>query len=72
MSIITRSLLLDMSRHFILTIAPSNGQQAQSVVADMTAPALVSFDLNMSTNKLTLTFSEVVDISSIAPSRLHP
>ena len=72
MLILTRNLLLGMSGHFIVTIFASTGQQAQSVVADTTAPALVSFHLNMITNKPTLTFSEVVDISSIAPSRSHP
>ena len=51
-------------------ISPLESLQLDSFVPDTTSPQLVDFELNLSTDELTLTFDEPVRASSFSPSQI--
>ena len=62
---ITSQFVQDMVGNYISEIRPTNGQQAINVLPDITDPVLDTFNFNLSSEILTLIFSETVDISSV-------
>jgi hypothetical protein len=63
--------MTDRSKNAVNVISNSSALVASSVAPDVTAPTLVSFNLNMTGSNqavLTLTFSEVMNISSVVPT----
>jgi len=63
---ITKEAVIDMSTKFnqLVPIASSSALAASAYTADTTMPTLLSFDLNMDSKTLTLTFSEVVYVDN--------
>ena len=55
----------DMNGNAIVSVAPESGVEAELVVPDVNAPELLSFRLNLTTEVLFLTFSEVYNVSSV-------
>ena len=55
----------DMSGNSIVEIRESDALQVSNFTEDTTAPQLLTFDLNLSTDELILTFDETVDTSSL-------
>ena len=62
-------LIADMNGNAVVAIAPTSGLVVTTFVADVTAPELVAFDLDMDSGVMTLSFSETVLASSLAPIR---
>jgi hypothetical protein len=57
----------DMNTNGIVAVDSDNAVLAQAWTADSTAPTLVSFALDMSLRKLTISFSETMQLTSYAP-----
>ena len=55
----------DMTQNPIAEIDEANAIRVLNFTEDRTSPILVSFDLNMSTDELTLVFDETIDTSSL-------
>ena len=55
---ITNSTIEDMNSN---PVTPSDGKQVRSLTLDTTPPQLVSFDFNLNSEQLILTFTETVD-----------
>ena len=64
---LSSNAIQDMNFNFIFSNAPL---QVETYVSDTTAPSLVLFSANLYTGILSLTFDEVVDISTLDPSSL--
>ena len=62
---VTSSAVIDMNANRLVAINRNAALQAFSVVPDVTSPVLESFDLDMDSGLLTLSFSETVNASSI-------
>ena len=62
---ITAHLVRDMNKNPNVPIAMSQAIQAAAVVPDNTSPQLLSFQLDLTHEWLTLSFSETVNISSL-------
>ena len=62
---ITPELVRDLNGNQVAEIPANDSLQASSYVNDSTRPSLLRFDLDMDSARLTLYFSETVDISSI-------
>ena len=60
--------LQDMNENFIAALTHDNALSVRNFTADITRPELESFDLNFSTERLILTFSETVNSSSFDPT----
>ena len=67
---ITSDLTSDYSRNQITPIPPYSPLEAAEFFPDMTQPVIQSFSLNMDSRILTLTFSEVVNLTSFNPAGL--
>jgi len=68
------SVASDMADNFPLTIIDGRANEAMLATAfyeDSTVPALDSFDINMNTGHLVLSFSETVQRSTLTMGRLH-
>lgn len=57
--------VLDQNENNVVEIETKSALEAARVIRDITPPILVSFDLNMTSEILTLTFNETVDASEI-------
>ena len=55
----------DMSGNNVTEIVSSDGQQAADFTEDTTNPTLISFDLDLNSHILWLTFDETVNVSSL-------
>ena len=55
----------DMNANNVTEIVSSDAQQAANFTEDSTSPTLVSFDLDLDTHILWLTFDETVNVSSL-------
>ena len=55
----------DMNNNSVIEIVSSDAQQAENFTEDTTSPTLVSFDLDLDSHILWLTFDETVNISSL-------
>ena len=64
----TEGGLRDMNGNFLQRIREESGLQVEMYSPDITGPNLVNFDLNLSTERLILTFDETVDSSSWSQS----
>lgn len=67
---VTSSAINDMNANRLRAISRDNALQAFSVVPDMTSPVLESFDLDMDSGVMTLSFSETVNARSIDLSEI--
>ena len=67
---ITPDAFTDMNGNKLEEIPPNNALIASDVVSDHTAPNLVFFDLDLTSEVLSLTFDETVDASSLQPSSI--
>lgn len=65
---ITRGAVRDMNDNSVATIFEDDGLQVSQYMPDMTSPDLVRFDLDLSRERLILTFSETVNASSVDTS----
>ena len=55
----------DMNNNSVIEIVSSDALQAENFTEDITSPTLVSFDLDLDSHILWLTFDETVNISSL-------
>ena len=62
---ITPEFVQDTVGNYFSEISPTRGQQASNVLPDTTNPVLTAFHFNLTSEIMTLIFSETVDISSI-------
>ena len=62
--------LLDLDNNPLQAINVSSPQQANSFTPDTTNPRLVSFNLDMNTGRIWLTFDEIVNGSTLIPSKI--
>ena len=60
----------DLAGNAVVALSPQLSQQFEAFVADVTPPQLVSFDLDMNTGALILTFSEPVNAGSLDPMQI--
>lgn len=60
----------DLTGNAVVALSPHLSQQFEALVADVTPPLLVSFDLDMNTGVLSLTFSEPVNAGSLDPMQI--
>jgi hypothetical protein len=58
----------DMNTKPVVAFAVGSSKTTADYIADVTAPTLVSFKLDLTTEELTLSFSETVDAASVAIS----
>lgn len=65
---LTSSTIDDMSGNPVVAINSSAARPVQTFTPDTTMPALVSWDLDMDSLTLTLTWSEIIDASSVRPA----
>ena len=63
-------LLQDMNRNPIVPIPASNAQQVRTFFEDLVPPRLLSFDLNLDSGQIILTFSEAINASSLQVSSI--
>jgi len=61
---LTPYLLEDMNGNLVVDISAESAQQAYDVIPDITGPELLSFNLNLTSDILSLSFSETVSASS--------
>lgn len=61
---IGNSAVVDMNGNRVVPIPSSDALQVASLIADATAPELVSFSLDIGLGVLAMTFSEIVDAAS--------
>ena len=64
------STVLDTNGNPSVEITSSNALQITNHTADQTSPALVEFDFDVNSGRLTLVFSESVNVSSFIPSQV--
>jgi hypothetical protein len=64
--IATAAGAFDMNNNALTAIVGSSGLLAANFTADSTAPTIRTFSLNMHTEELTISFSEVVNATSVA------
>ena len=57
----TSDLIPDTNDNLVVSIPPSNAMQVTNYTKDITRPNLISFDLDLNADVLTLTFDETVD-----------
>ena len=57
--------IVDMNNNPVIEITYSDAQQAENFIEDTTSPILLSFDLDLNSHILQLTFDETVNISSL-------
>ena len=62
---LTRAAIQDMNMNYVAPIPFFNGLQVSVYVEDTTDPMITDFDLNLSTERLILTFDETVNASSV-------
>ena len=62
---ITNDTIVDMNLNPVKEISSSEAQQVRSITLDSTQPELVSFDFNLDTEQMILTFTETVDILTL-------
>ena len=67
---ITVDLIQDMNDNSVIPIANANATQAYDVIPDVTPPSLISFNLNLTTDVLFLSFNETVSAISFEQSAL--
>ena len=63
---ITQYLILDMNKNQNVEITTDNSTEAAVFIPDVRAPILLSFELDLTLERLTLSFSETVNASSLA------
>ena len=63
-------LLEDMNRNPIVPISINNAQQVRTFYEDLVPPRLLSFDLDLNTGRVILTFSEAINASSLKVSAI--
>lgn len=63
---ITQYLVLDMNGNRNVEIAAENSSEAELFIPDERSPALVNFELDLTTERLTLSFTETVNASSLS------
>ena len=64
--IVAASAAFDMNNNALPAISGNSGLLATSLTPDSTAPTIRTFSLNMHTEELTISFSEVVNATSVA------
>ena len=67
---ITTMAVTDFSRNPVIAINVSSALQASNVTADITPPSLTNYTLDLGMATLTLTFSEIVNASTINVSQI--
>ncbi|KAL5489590.1 hypothetical protein EMCRGX_G018700 [Ephydatia muelleri] len=67
---ITISFIRDMSGNTVVPITTAAALQAQNVILDTAGPQLLAFGINMSSNVISLTFSETVSAGTFNPTNL--
>ena len=68
--VITTNSAKDMSGNNIFAIVDGSAKQASGFTADTTQPILLDFSINMNASRITLTFDETVNASSVVASAL--
>ena len=67
---ITDLTIADTKTNFVVRIPTTNALRASNYTRDLTRPNLLSFDLDMNTGSLTLTFDETVSADTFKPTSL--
>ena len=67
---ITNIAIEDTEANFLVRIPTTNALSASNYTRDSTRPNLISFDLDMNTGSLTLTFDETVSADTFKPTSL--
>jgi hypothetical protein len=67
---ITTAAILDMVGNNVTAIATDDAQPNIGYTPDTTSPALLSYELDIDSGNLTLTFSETVNVSSLDTTQL--
>lgn len=67
---IDEGAILDMNNNGFEIIDQSSAEMAAQVIPDDVSPSLERFDLNMTTEILTLYFDETVDVSTFDPTQI--
>jgi len=62
---LTSQLVKDKAGNAVTGLGDGQARQVSVFFADVTAPSIVSFSLNLNSNELTLTMSEAVNVSSL-------
>ena len=65
---VTQGAVQDMNGNYVATIFEDNGLQVSQYMPDITSPELVNFDLDLSRERIILTFSETINASSVDTS----
>ena len=66
----TNEAFKDMNRNQLVPVSDDNATRVTTVIPDSTPPSLVFFDLNMTSEILSLTFNESVDASTLVVQEL--
>lgn len=67
---IDQGTILDMNNNAIESISQTSARMARPVIPDDISPNLVIFDLNLTTEILTLYFDETVDMGTFDPTQI--
>ena len=62
---LTNLTVRDMNSNFVVDVPATDGIKVTSLVPDTTSPELVSFDLDMDSGLINMSFSETVNVSTI-------
>ena len=68
---ITFDLVTDMNRNRIVPISVNNALRVQTLTGDRISPQLLSFELDLDSGELMLTFSETINASSLQVDQLR-
>ncbi|XP_062518522.1 uncharacterized protein LOC134193700 [Corticium candelabrum] len=68
--VVTSTMIADMNDNFVEPIESTSGLRVRMFTQDVTRPSLVSFDLNMDSGNLTMTFDEVINARRFLPTEI--
>ena len=66
--VLSSDTIMDMNRNNLTEVESTNAVQVSRVIPDETPPIIEGFDLDMNLGRLTLTFNETVESSSLLPT----
>ena len=67
---LTEFAVADMNGNMVVAVEPLNATLVDGYLPDVTGPILRDFTLNLTSERLTLTFDETIDFDSIQPDRI--
>jgi len=66
---ITADTVEDMNSNPVISVIPSDAKRVRTLTLDTTSPQLVSFDFNLNSEQIILTFTETVDTLTLMPDQ---